>query len=264
MLDLTLFPAANFSDTGLDTFSGTKFFRYRFRDFFLVPNFSHTDSETFFPVPNFSDAGSESFFRYQIFPIPPKKWKILEPGIPWRYTLLPSHLVLYWLCDRILGSECIGGIRQASPTSPASFAPHLFATSPQPSARIQGGNTHTQLNANTSLWKHPSCVVSNTHYAMVIRWHILKSLKLNERPLNLSLRRFFKGICLFDFFCRSSSSRHCVFVDLYKDCWFNWSQIFNGWSRMVRCCQMRAAAQQALLISTKRRMRALSSICLFI
>ena len=36
--------------------SGTKFFRYRFRDFF--------------PVPNFSDTGSETFFRYQIFPIP--------------------------------------------------------------------------------------------------------------------------------------------------------------------------------------------------
>ena len=46
-----------------ETFSGTKFFRYRFRDFF--------------PVPNFSDTGSETFFRYQFFPIPvpitPKK-----------------------------------------------------------------------------------------------------------------------------------------------------------------------------------------------
>merc|ERR1712037_936459 len=39
-----------------ETFSGTKFFRYRFRDFF--------------PVPNFSDTGSETFFRYQFFPIP--------------------------------------------------------------------------------------------------------------------------------------------------------------------------------------------------
>ena len=36
--------------------SGTKFFRYRFR--------------YFFPVPNFSDTGSDTFFRYQIFPIP--------------------------------------------------------------------------------------------------------------------------------------------------------------------------------------------------
>ena len=36
--------------------SGTKFFRYRFRDFFTVLNFS--------------DTGSETFFRYQIFPIP--------------------------------------------------------------------------------------------------------------------------------------------------------------------------------------------------
>ena len=37
-------------------FSGTKFCRYRFRDFF--------------PVPNFSDTGSETFSRYQFFPIP--------------------------------------------------------------------------------------------------------------------------------------------------------------------------------------------------
>ena len=35
---------------------GTKFFQYRFRDLF--------------PVPNFSDTGSGTFFRYQIFPIP--------------------------------------------------------------------------------------------------------------------------------------------------------------------------------------------------
>ena len=47
-----------FSDAGSETFSGTKFFRYRFRDFF--------------PVPNLSDTGSETFFRYQFFPIPPK------------------------------------------------------------------------------------------------------------------------------------------------------------------------------------------------
>ena len=58
------------NDTGTDTFfryqifaipipvlfSGTKFFRYRFRDFF--------------PIPNFTDTGSETFFRYQFFPIP--------------------------------------------------------------------------------------------------------------------------------------------------------------------------------------------------
>ena len=37
-------------------FSDTKFYRYRFRDFF--------------PIPNFTDTGSETFFRYQIFPIP--------------------------------------------------------------------------------------------------------------------------------------------------------------------------------------------------
>ena len=51
-----------FSIPVLRLFSGTKFFRYRFRDFF--------------PVPNFSDTGSETFFRYQFFsipvPIPPK------------------------------------------------------------------------------------------------------------------------------------------------------------------------------------------------
>ena len=51
-------------------FSGTKFFRYRFRYFFTVPNFS--------------DTGTETFFRYQFFPIPvpipPKKWKIPDTG----------------------------------------------------------------------------------------------------------------------------------------------------------------------------------------
>ena len=117
-----------FSDTGSETFSGTKFYRYRFRDFFPVPNFSDTGSDTtsnmknsrfrylfgsgtnykpskflnfgnknkgfssetfsgtkffryrfrdFFPVPIFSDTGFETFFRYQFFPIPvpipPKK-----------------------------------------------------------------------------------------------------------------------------------------------------------------------------------------------
>ena len=39
--------------------SGTNFFRYRFRDFF--------------PVPNLSDTGSKIFFRYQIFPIPVRR-----------------------------------------------------------------------------------------------------------------------------------------------------------------------------------------------
>ena len=43
-------------DSSSKTFSGTKFFRYRFRDFF--------------PVPNFSDTGSDTLLRYQIFPIP--------------------------------------------------------------------------------------------------------------------------------------------------------------------------------------------------
>ena len=44
-----------FADT--DTFSGNKYFCYRFRDFFPIPNFSDT-------------AGSKTFFRYQFFPIP--------------------------------------------------------------------------------------------------------------------------------------------------------------------------------------------------
>ena len=41
-----LFPVLKFSDTGSDTFSGTKFFRYRYRYFFPVPNFSDTGSDT--------------------------------------------------------------------------------------------------------------------------------------------------------------------------------------------------------------------------
>ena len=106
-----LFSVPNFSDTGSDTTrknnkfpvpvpvpiinlqnfqilrtkisSGTKFFQYRFRDFFPVPNFSETDSETFFryqifsipiprlfSVPNFFRYRFRDFFRYQIFPIP--------------------------------------------------------------------------------------------------------------------------------------------------------------------------------------------------
>ena len=50
------FSAPNIFDSSSQTFSGTKFFRYRFRDFF--------------PVLNFSDTGSDTFLRYQIFPIP--------------------------------------------------------------------------------------------------------------------------------------------------------------------------------------------------
>ena len=51
-------------------FSGTKFRRYRFRDFLSVPNLT--------------DTGSETFFRYQFVPIPvpipPKKLKIPGTG----------------------------------------------------------------------------------------------------------------------------------------------------------------------------------------
>ena len=44
--------------------SGTKFFRYRFRDFFPVPSFPDTSSETFFRYQIFSDTGSETFLCY--------------------------------------------------------------------------------------------------------------------------------------------------------------------------------------------------------
>ena len=67
------------------------FFQYRFRDFFQYQIFFETDSEVifgteFFAVPNFFGTGSETFlvpifflrlvprlFWYQIFPIPPNK-----------------------------------------------------------------------------------------------------------------------------------------------------------------------------------------------
>ena len=76
-----------FSGTSSDTFSGTKFFRYRFRYFFPVPNFSDTDTGT--------------FFRYQIFPIPvpipPKKMKIPGTGNSrYRYVTL-------WYQDNSIG-----------------------------------------------------------------------------------------------------------------------------------------------------------------
>ena len=60
-------------------FSGTKFCRYRFRDFLSVPNLT--------------DTGSETFFRYQFVPIPvpipPKKLKIPGTGNSrYRYVTL--------------------------------------------------------------------------------------------------------------------------------------------------------------------------------
>merc|ERR1712032_427440 len=55
-------------------FSGTKFLRYRFRDFLSVPNLTDTGSETFFPVPICSDTGSDTTkkienSRYREFPV---------------------------------------------------------------------------------------------------------------------------------------------------------------------------------------------------
>ena len=65
-----LFPIPNIFDTDTGTFFSTKFFRYRFRDFF--------------PILIFTDTGSETFLRYQIFPIPvpipPEKGKIPSTG----------------------------------------------------------------------------------------------------------------------------------------------------------------------------------------
>ena len=61
-----------FSDTDTGTFSGTKFFRYRFRDFFPVPNFSDTGSDTF---------SGTNFFRYR-FRYHQKNEKFPVPGIP--------------------------------------------------------------------------------------------------------------------------------------------------------------------------------------
>ena len=129
-----LFPVPNFSETNSETYFGTNFFRYRFRDFFgtksvlrpvpglfSVPIFSDTGSDTtrkknnfpvpvpiinlqnfqilrtkissgtkffqyrfrdFFPVPNFSETDSETFFRYQIFSIP-------IPGLFFQYQIFP-------------------------------------------------------------------------------------------------------------------------------------------------------------------------------
>ena len=62
-------------------------------------------------------------------------------------TLLCRPKVFY---DLILSIECIPGIRQASPTSPASFAPHLFANSLR--------RKHTQHTH--SLWKRANTNVN--------------------------------------------------------------------------------------------------------
>ena len=59
-----------FNDTDTGTFFGTKFFRYRFRDFFPTPNFTDTGSETFFGT---------KFFRYR-FRYHLKKLKIPGTG----------------------------------------------------------------------------------------------------------------------------------------------------------------------------------------
>ena len=59
--------------------SGIKFSRYWFRDFF--------------PVPNFTDTGSETFFRYQFFPIPvpiPPE-KINNSPYQYRYLYRTHH-----------------------------------------------------------------------------------------------------------------------------------------------------------------------------
>ena len=81
---LTLFPVPNISDTDIDTFfryhifpipipvlfTGTNFFRYR--NFFPGPNFSDTDTKTF---------SGTNFFRYR-YRYHQKNEKIPVPGIP--------------------------------------------------------------------------------------------------------------------------------------------------------------------------------------
>ena len=60
--------------------------------------------------------------------------------------------------DLILSIECIPGIRQASPTSPASFAPHLFANSLRPEhtqhthTAFENEQTQTQTKTQTHLF----------------------------------------------------------------------------------------------------------------
>ena len=49
-----IFSVPNIFDTGSKSFSGTKFFPYRFREFFLIPVLR------LFPVPIFSDTGSDT------------------------------------------------------------------------------------------------------------------------------------------------------------------------------------------------------------
>ena len=68
------FSVPNIFDSSSKTFSGTKFFRYRFRDFF--------------PVPNFTDTGSETFFRYQFFPIPVPIQPEKNNNSPYQYRYL--------------------------------------------------------------------------------------------------------------------------------------------------------------------------------
>ena len=99
---------------------------------------------------------------------------------------LPSPPVLYWLCDPILVSECIGGIRQASPTSPASFAPHLFATSPSPQPAYKEA-THTH-STQTQAFENTHHVLCLIHIILGQGDGISKSLGLNDLPLILSIR----------------------------------------------------------------------------
>ena len=110
------FPVPNFYDTGSDTTrknekfpvpvlvpiinvlnakklskkicSGTKFFRYRFRDLFLVLNFSDTGSGTFSGT-KFFRYQFRDFFRYQILTIPVARFfPVPIFQFPVRHTLL--------------------------------------------------------------------------------------------------------------------------------------------------------------------------------
>ena len=59
----------NLNETESETFSDTKFFRYRIRYFFRYQIFSKTNTDTFIDTKNFRNR-YRYFFRYQIFPKP--------------------------------------------------------------------------------------------------------------------------------------------------------------------------------------------------
>ena len=85
--------------------STTKFFQNRFQDFFPLPNFSDTSSETFIQYQNFLDTGYETFSGnimtnswYQKFPSG-KSSKIF-------YTISTNSNINYTLCLKAARQLC--------------------------------------------------------------------------------------------------------------------------------------------------------------